>query len=150
MPEALFSQTFPRPAREKVGHRQDSPMGQAILRWFGIAYVVVGLLAFVAHDGRGYEFGVLNVNVPHSAIHIAVGLLSILASTNVRWTRFYGWFGLVSFVLLVIDGLVPAINPLAWWVPLDGPVLWFHVLTLAVFIAIVITTQPGKTAALEA
>jgi hypothetical protein len=121
-------------------------MAQRILRWFGIVYVVVGVCGFFFHDGAGNEFGFLNVNPLHDAIHAAVGALSIALSFNVTLTRLWGWFGLVLFGLLVVYGVWPQLNLLASAVPipLTGGVWYFHILSFIAIVSIVSAARPQE------
>ena len=116
-------------------------MGQLLLRWFGVFYFAIGIADVFAHDVRGYEFGLLNVNMPHSLIHAVAGLTWILGSFNPQLTKYLAWSGIGLFALLIGLGFAPAVNPLQGWVPLDGNVLWFHVLTLLVLVGVALSSR---------
>ena len=116
-------------------------MGQLLLRWFGVFYLAVGAADIFAHDAHGLEFGLLNVNSPHSVIHAIAGLTWIVGSFNPQATKLLAWAGVGTFALLIGLGFAPTINPLQGWVPLDGNVLWFHVLTLLALATVALTSH---------
>lgn len=124
-------------------------MAQAVLRWFGIVYLVVGIAGFFFHDADWNEFGVLNVTFNHTLIHAIVGAISILMSLRPAWTRVWGWVGIVLFAPLVLFGFAPNLNVLATAVPipLTGNVLWFHIASLLVFVVVTVAAWPRPASA---
>jgi Domain of unknown function (DUF4383) len=120
--------------------------------FIGIAYVSIGLLGLVpaaltppppdapkvaVTTAYGYLLGVFPVNVLHSIVHLAIGVLGVLA-----WQADHVWHRMTSPKMfaravailvgaLAVIGLIPAMNTLFGLLPLHGHDVWLHLGTAA-------------------
>lgn len=74
---------------------------------FGIAFIFAGVAGFMpAFTTNGALLGIFEVDAMHNIVHIASGVVAIMASTNLKWTKLYFLiFGLV-YLLVGIVGFV--------------------------------------------
>jgi hypothetical protein len=111
---------------------------------FGVVYTVVGLLGFVPGvlqpppaDARplavatayGYLLGLFPVNVLHDVVHIAVGVLGVLAANRFDSARLYSRAVAIVFGVLTVMGLVPGLDTTLGLIPLFGADVALHALT---------------------
>jgi hypothetical protein len=114
--------------------------------FFGIAYLSAGLLGL--HPAAlapapadappmqftvlyGYLLGVLPVNLPLSAAHLAVGAWGILAWRRVTDPRVFAGALAVFCGALAVAGLIPRLDTLFGMMPLHGNNVWLHLGTAA-------------------
>ncbi len=113
----------------------------------GVIYAAVGLIGFIpgghqhapagapdlaVDSGYSYLFGLFPVNVLHNLVHLAVGVLGMLAyrdvPSSIRFAR-----GLAIFYgALAVMGLFPVLNTMFGLIPIFGHDVWLHALTAAV------------------
>ena len=113
----------------------------------GIAYVLAGLLGFVpgatqspaagspnlaVDAGYGYLLGLFAVNVLHNVVHLAVGILGVVAYREVDWARTFGRGLAIFYGVLAVMGLVPGLNTTFGLIPIFGHDVWLHALTAVV------------------
>lgn len=74
---------------------------------FGVIMIFVGIIGFLPTFVQdGLLFGYFEVNALHNMIHIVTGVLAIMASTSLYYTRlFFQVFGVV-YLLVAILGFV--------------------------------------------
>jgi hypothetical protein len=114
---------------------------------FGIVFLLVGIAGFVpgltqphSHPdvrltaGLGLVMGLFPVNVLHNAAHLLFGVWGLMASRSDGAARTYGKVVAVSYALLMVMGLVTAMNlhTAFGFVPLYGHDVWLHALLAAV------------------
>jgi hypothetical protein len=82
----------------------------------------------------GYEpvMGLLPVNVLHKLVHILFGILGVVAFAGVVAPRVYAQIVAVTYGLLVILGLLPAIQTVFGLIPIYGNDVWLHLVLGAV------------------
>lgn len=127
---------------------------------FGIAFLAIGIVGFVPglttphqdpglliQAATGRVFGLFPVNVLHNLVHIAFGVWG-LAATTLTAARFYARSVAVIYALLMVLGLVPALNTLFGLVPLYGHDVWLHALlaAIAAYFGFVHTAEPMAAA----
>lgn len=83
-------------------------------------------LAFDA--GYGYVFGLFPTNFFHNAVHIAVGLLGIAASTSFSGSVVFNQGFAISYAAIALMGLLPATNTTFGLMPIYGNNVWFNAL----------------------
>ena len=114
----------------------------------GIIYLLVGLLGFIpgllsdrdapadlAVDTLyGRLIGLFPVNVLHSIVHLAIGVLGILAYRSFDASRTFARGLAIFYGLLAVMGLIePAnINLTFGLIPLHSHDIWLHAVTAAV------------------
>jgi hypothetical protein len=113
----------------------------------GIVYVLVGLFGFVpgatqsppagspslaVDTGYGYLLGVFPVNVLHNIVHLAVGILGVVAYRDFDWARTFGRGLAIFYGILTIMGLIPGLDTTFGLIPIFGHDVWLHALTAAV------------------
>ena len=113
----------------------------------GIAYLSAGLLGL--HPAAlmppsadappmqltllyGDLLGVFPVNLPLSAVHLAIGAWGILAWRRVTNPRVFAGALAVFCGVLAVAGLIPRLDTLFGMMPLHGNNVWLHVGTTAV------------------
>lgn len=84
-------------------------------------------LAFDA--GYGHLFGLFPTNFLHNAVHIAVGVLGIAASTSLGGAIAFNQGFAIAYALIVLMGLIPATNTTFGAMPIYGNNVWFNALT---------------------
>ena len=73
---------------------------------FGIAFIFAGVAGFLPNTfmQNGFLFGYFEVSTIHNLFHLVIGVLAIMAATNLRYTiLFFKLLGLI-FILLAILG----------------------------------------------
>ncbi|BAZ11303.1 hypothetical protein NIES4071_31290 [Calothrix sp. NIES-4071] len=70
--------------------------------------------------GFGYVFGLFPTNFLHNLVHCSVGLLGITSYITHHGARQFNRFFFVSYVVLVIMGLLPITNTFFGLMPLFG------------------------------
>jgi hypothetical protein len=111
----------------------------------GIIYLLVGLAGFVltderaivdldVHNGEGDLLGLFPVNVLHNLVHIAIGLLGILAYRSFDFARNYSRALAVVYAVLAVMGLIDAgnLNHTFGLIPLNSHDIWLHALTAVI------------------
>ena len=83
-------------------------MVRTVASAFGIAFLAVGVLGFVLNPTGGELLGIFAVNVGHNLVHVAFGVLGIIAA-YVGWSRFYLQGVGVIYLLLCVLGFVPGL-----------------------------------------
>ena len=114
----------------------------------GVAFLLIGVLGFVppllthpAHDTHagelrvrafeGYLLGLFHVNVLHSLVHVLFGVMGVAMARSFDSARTYARIVAVSYGLLTVMGLIPALNTLFGLVPIHGNDVWLHALIAA-------------------
>lgn len=70
----------------------------------GIVFICAGVAGFMpVFTTNGALFGFFMVNDIHNIIHIASGVVAIMAATSFKWTKLYFLiFGIIYFVASII------------------------------------------------
>ena len=113
----------------------------------GIAYLGLGLLGLVPAmltsppvDAPpatftllyGYLLGLFPVNILHTAVHLAIGVLGLAAWRGAVDRTLFARGLAVFFGALTILGLMPVFNTLLGWMPIHGHNVWLHGITAAI------------------
>lgn len=113
---------------------------------FGIIFLLIGVSGFVpglttehSHpdvrvtSGLGLAFGLFPVNVLHNIAHLLFGVWGLVAAKSVRAAVVYGRAVAISYGLLMVLGLISAMNlhTVFGFVPLYGHDVWLHALLTA-------------------
>ena len=83
-------------------------------------------------DGYGYVLGLFPTNYLHNAVHIVVGLLGVAAATSFSGSLVYNRIFAISYVLIVVMGILPFTNTTFGLMPIYGNNVWFNALTAAI------------------
>ena len=125
----------------------------------GVAYLSLGLLGL--HPAAlmpppadapslqlnllyGYLLGLFPVNLPHSALHLAIGAWGVAAWRHVTNPRVFSAALAVVFGAFALLGLIPGLNTLFGTLPLHGHDVWLHGGTAA--LAAYFACRPGLSA----
>ncbi|MCR6631082.1 MAG: DUF4383 domain-containing protein [Magnetospirillum sp.] len=107
----------------------------------GIGFLAAGILGFVPGlvspsgdpAGMGMEgmthgrlFGLFAVNALHNLVHLAFGVWGVVVWRDFAASRLYAQVVAVAYAVLVVLGLIPAVNTLFGLVPLYGHNVWLH------------------------
>lgn len=110
----------------------------------GVIYALIGVMGFIpslvqqpaAGDPElvvdaqyGYLLGLFPVNIVHNIIHLAVGLLGIIAYRSTGAAITYSRVFAVVFAILTVMGLFPALQTTFGLAPLFSHDVWLHALT---------------------
>ena len=112
----------------------------------GVIFLLVGIMGFIpalltdpsthphgdhnltVHAFDGYLLGLFHVNALHSGVHVLFGILGLVMGTKWDTARLYARIVAVSYGLLTIMGLVPALNTVFGFIPIHGHDVWLHAL----------------------
>ena len=107
---------------------------QRVAQVFGIVFILVALLGFVASGGSMEAdmeqaprvLGLFPVNVLHNLVHLAFGVWGLAASRSWGAARTYcRASGVIYLVLAVLGFVIPETMGL---MPIGGNDIWLHVL----------------------
>ena len=120
--------------------------------FIGVAYLAGGIIGMVPDALKppppeappttftvlyGYLLGLFPVNVLHSAVHLVIGVLGLVAWRadhiyhRLTSPRTYARALAVFFGALAVLGLIPGLNTLFGLLPLHGHDVWLHLVTAA-------------------
>jgi hypothetical protein len=115
---------------------------------FGIVFLAVGILGFIpginqmhAGDdpnlavegpGHGHLLGLFHVNVLHNLVHVLFGILGLVMYRRDDSAVLYARIVAISYALLTIMGLIPALRYTFGLIPIEGNDVWLHALLAAV------------------
>lgn len=108
---------------------------------FGIIYLIVGIAGFIpallqppaanapqlaieAFHGR--LLGLFPVNLPHTLVHLAIGVWGVVAAKGMKAAVVYARALAVIYGVLAVMGLIPQLNTVFGLVPLHGHDIWLH------------------------
>ena len=104
----------------------------------GAVFLIVGIMGFVpalltkpdaaTHGDHaltvttldGYLLGLFHVNVLHSAVHVLFGIMGLVMGGKWETARLYARIVAVSYALLAVMGLIPALNTVFGLIPIHG------------------------------
>lgn len=106
----------------------------------GLVFLVIGGLGFVPglrtvdpempplalNEHYGLLFGLFPVNWLHNLVHLLYGVWGVLAWRTLGAARVYAVVVALSYAVLTVLGLFPALATLAGLVPLFGNDVWLH------------------------
>ncbi|BDT86010.1 membrane protein [Nocardia cyriacigeorgica] len=105
----------------------------------GAAFLLVGVLGFIpgittnydtlewaGHHSEAQLLGLFNVSILHNLVHLAFGVVGLIAGANPPAARSFLIGGGVIYLVLWIYGLVIDQNSDANFVPLDTADNWLH------------------------
>lgn len=108
---------------------------------FGIIYAVVGIAGFIpallqppapnapqlAIDSfNGRLLGLFPVNLPHTLVHLALGIWGVIAAKGIRASVTYARSLAIIYGVLAVMGFIPQLNTMFGLVPLHGHDIWLH------------------------
>lgn len=80
----------------------------------------------------GYELGLFPVNLLHNIVHLAFGVWGLLAYKSLGAAKTYARSVAIIYLVLMVAGLIPALDTMFGLVPLFGNDVWLHALLAAV------------------
>jgi hypothetical protein len=108
----------------------------------GIGYLSAGLLGLVPEALQpapadapptrvailyGYLLGIFPVNLPHSLVHLAIGVWGLVAwRRGLRAAKRFAQLLTLLYGALAVLGLIPGVNTLLGLLPLHGHDVWLH------------------------
>ena len=114
---------------------------------YGVVFLVVGVLGFVPGitrmhgddpnltvegPGHGHLLGLFHVNVLHNLVHILFGVMGLAMSRRADTAVLYARIVAVSYAVLTVMGLIPALRYTFGLIPIEGNDVWLHALLAAV------------------
>ena len=121
-------------------------MTRLFARWFGIIYVLVGILGFIPginammppEDGvtvamsYGHLLGLFPVNVIHNIVHVLIGGWGVASAGSYAQARTYARSIAVIYGVLAICGFIAPFSSLFGLAPLFSHDIWLHALSAVV------------------
>ena len=121
-------------------------MARLFARWFGIIYILVGILGFVPginammppEDGvtvamsYGHLLGLFPVNVVHNIVHLLIGAWGVASAGAYAKARAYARAIAVIYALLAVCGFIAPFSSLFGLAPLFSHDIWLHALSAVV------------------
>jgi hypothetical protein len=105
----------------------------------GIAFLLVGIAGFIpgvtqnfddmefaGHESGAELLGVFQVSVLHNLVHLAFGVLGLIAATRYKASRTYLIAGGLVYLALMVYGLVVDQDTDANFVPINDADNWLH------------------------
>ena len=108
---------------------------------FGIIYLIAGAAGFIpallqspaptdpqlaVNSFSGRLLGLFPVNLPHTLVHLAIGIWGVIAAKGTRPAVVYARSLAVIYGVLAIMGLIPQLSTMFGLVPLYGHDIWLH------------------------
>lgn len=118
---------------------------------FGIVFVLVAMLGFVASAGSmdadletaPRALGLFPVNLPHNLVHLAFGVWGLAAARSFAASRSYTRIAGVAYLALAVLGfIVPEFFGL---MPIGGNDIWLHILLGAVLASVGFSARPAHS-----
>jgi arginine exporter protein ArgO len=107
----------------------------------GVVFLLVGILGFVpgvtthydmlsfaGHHSMAKLLGVFNVSVLHNLVHLAFGVVGLIAARHARSARLYLIVGGLVYLVLFVYGLVIDRTSSANFVPVNTADNWLHLI----------------------
>lgn len=109
---------------------------------FGIILIAVGLLGFMPSVTPGSRLlGLFLVSPIHNVVHLATGIIALLAASTYRYSRaFFQVFG-VLYALLTLFGFILRGNLIVMHVNLYDNILHLVIAIVALYIGFFVKTQ---------
>jgi hypothetical protein len=123
-------------------------MARQFARWFGLIYILVGILGFIpgvnvmrmpemgitAATSYGYLLGLFPVNAVHNVVHLAIGIWGVTSAGTFATAQTYARSLAVIYGVLTIAGFIPGpgLSTLFGLAPLFGNDIWLHALSAIV------------------
>jgi hypothetical protein len=121
-------------------------MVRLFARWFGIIYVLVGIVGFAPvvnammppEDGvtvamsYGHLLGLFPVNVIHNAVHLLIGGWGVASAGSSARAGTYARSVALIFAVLAICGFIVPFSSLFGLAPLFSHDIWLHALSAVV------------------
>jgi|SRR5829696_1880160 len=122
---------------------------QAVAVVLGVVLALLGALSFLATGFDGFAthnpaeslFG-LSVNPLQNVLHVVAGVLGVVLSKQLRWTRRYGLGMVAAFAALFGFGMIAVYNPAIDVINAGWAANWLHVAVAVV--ALAIATSPAR------
>jgi len=105
----------------------------------GIAFLLVGIAGFIpgitqnlndikfaGHDSDAQLLGVFKVSVLHNLVHLAYGVVGLIAARRYKASRTYLIVGGIVYLALLVYGLIVDYQSSANFVPLNDADNWLH------------------------
>lgn len=136
------SHSFRRKSRrEKYG-----AMVRAFARWFGILYLVIGVLGFIpgvnmmrmpdegvtVGTSYGYLLGLFPVNAVHNVVHLLIGIWGVASAGTFARARAFARGLAIVYGVLTIAGFIPNLSTLFGLTPLFGADIALHAVSAIV------------------
>jgi hypothetical protein len=125
-------------SRPMMGIRVDS-WAQLFAALVGATFLVVGIVGFIpgftthvgdmkfaGENSPSELFGVFQVSVLHNLVHLAFGVVGLLAARTIAWSRLYLVAGGLVYLVLTLYGAVVDKASDANFVPVNNADDWLH------------------------
>jgi hypothetical protein len=122
-----------------TSHRYAGTAVQKTALLVGIIFLVVGVAGFVpgltsqmsgmqmaGHGSNAMLLGVFQISVLHNIVHLAFGVIGLIAARSARGARGYLIWGGVVYLVILAYGLIFSGATAANFVPLNTADNWLH------------------------
>jgi Domain of unknown function (DUF4383) len=130
------SPTAPRSMTRTSTHRTAAQVAALVV---GIAFLLVGIAGFIpgitqnfdqmefaGHESGAELLGVFQVSVLHNLVHLAFGVVGLIAASRHGWSRTYLIGGGLVYLALFVYGLIVDMQSDSNFVPLNDADNWLH------------------------
>jgi arginine exporter protein ArgO len=144
---------------EPVARSNEATTLQKITGLVGAVFLLVGILGFIpgitthydmmsfaGHDSMAKLLGVFNVSVLHNLVHLAFGVVGLIAARRPGAARTYLIAGGVIYLVLFVYGLVVDKTSSANFVPVNTADNWLHLILAVGMIALGVAFSRGARA----
>ena len=134
---------------EHIARSNGATTLQKITGLVGAVFLLVGILGFIpgvtthydmmsfaGHDSMAKLLGVFNVSILHNLVHLAFGVVGLIAARRPGSARAYLIGGGIVYLVLFIYGLVIDKESSANFVPLNTADNWLHLILAVGMIAL--------------
>jgi hypothetical protein len=144
---------------DSAARANDTTTVQKVTAAVGVVFLLVGILGFIpgitthydmmsfaGHDSMAKLFGVFNVSILHNLVHLAFGVVGLIAARRPGAARTYLIAGGVIYLVLFVYGLVVDKTSSANFVPLNTADNWLHLILAVGMIALgVVFSRRART-----
>ncbi len=130
--------------------------------YFGIVFILIGVLGFVPGITSNYEvlyfsgytseallLGVFQVSILHNIVHLLFGFLGLIMARSNSLARIYLIGGGIVYLLLFLFGLVVPHHSESNFVPVNSADNWLHLILGVVMVGLGLLfgsrSVPGRT-----
>jgi arginine exporter protein ArgO len=148
---------------DSVARTSGATTVQKVTAVVGAVFLLVGILGFVpgitthydmlsfaGHHSMAKLLGIFNVSVLHNLVHLAFGVVGLIAARRPSAARAYLLVGGVVYLVLFVYGLVIDQTSSANFVPVNTADNWLHLVLAVGMIALGVTfSRSGRTNAVH-
>ncbi len=152
-----MAHTYTEPATRRVEVARPRSVAQAITVLFSLAFVVIGVAGFIpsltthsadlANTGPGSHamlFDLFQTSVLHNIVHIALGVVGLMAASGPRLARTFLIVGGLAYLALTAYGFLVDMASKDNFLPVNTNDNWLHLGLGAAMVILGLLTVRGR------